>query len=98
MFGNVSNAISNCFKESSDLLNLVKSDIELQRALEDSCKLCIEAYKKNSKILIAGNGGSAADAATGPEVVSRVGGGGRRGALAERRQRSSGPGRHRPNG
>jgi D-sedoheptulose 7-phosphate isomerase len=72
VFGNVSNAISNCFKESSDLLNLVKSDIELQRALEDSCKLCIEAYKKNSKILIAGNGGSAADAQHfAGELVSR---------------------------
>jgi len=50
---------------------LLENDDVLKNILETS-KICIKAYKNNKKILIAGNGGSAADAQhIAGELVSR---------------------------
>ena len=50
------------FLESSDLCN----------TLEAVCKLCVTTYRNGNKILVAGNGGSAADAQHfAGELVSR---------------------------
>lgn len=72
MFGKLKSEISAYFQESSALLDDVIKDIALQKAIDDTCRLCIEAYKTNHKILVAGNGGSAADAQHfAGELVSR---------------------------
>ncbi len=73
MFGKLKSEILAYFQESSALLDGVIKDVALQKAIEDACRLCIDAYKTNHKILIAGNGGSAADAQHfAGELVSRI--------------------------
>lgn len=50
------------FKESIDLQNAIMRDEGLLGALKDSARIVTECLKRGNKLLIAGNGGSAADA------------------------------------
>jgi D-sedoheptulose 7-phosphate isomerase len=60
------------FKESIETKNSFLNDPTQIENLVSAAKLCVEAYKKGNKILIAGNGGSAADAQHfAGELVSR---------------------------
>ena len=49
-------------KESADMLQRVISDARLLGEIEKVAELAIAAYKAGNRILLAGNGGSAADA------------------------------------
>jgi D-sedoheptulose 7-phosphate isomerase len=67
---------NNTFKPDHRLSDLIRTEIEEAYRLKESlltqpeyigkleeiCRVCINAYRFNNKILIAGNGGSAADA------------------------------------
>lgn len=58
--------------ESSRILALMHSDQELQTKLEQVAVECVKCLREESKILLAGNGGSAADAQhIAGEFVSR---------------------------
>jgi D-sedoheptulose 7-phosphate isomerase len=48
--------------EAADTQRLMLADVELGNQLLTGIQSCIEAYRNNKKVLIAGNGGSAADA------------------------------------
>lgn len=48
--------------ESSNLFARVVKDKDLQNKTQESAELLIETFKKGGKILLCGNGGSAADA------------------------------------
>lgn len=72
VFGSLEHKISGYLAEASDVLSLVMHDSGLQQTLGQVCDLCIEAYQNHKKLLIAGNGGSAADAQHfAGELVSR---------------------------
>jgi D-sedoheptulose 7-phosphate isomerase len=49
-------------QESIRVKQKILEDSELQSTLNHFCELCVSAYKNGKKLLIAGNGGSAADA------------------------------------
>ena len=49
-------------KESIDTKSLILSDEKLLEKIEESANVIINAYKNDKKVLVAGNGGSAADA------------------------------------
>jgi D-sedoheptulose 7-phosphate isomerase len=54
------------------LKSKILEDDQLIQTIADVSQLCLEAYKKGNKLLIAGNGGSAADAQhIAAEFVSR---------------------------
>ncbi len=58
--------------ESKRIKELLYSDIKILNLISDIAIKCIEAYKSNKKIIVAGNGGSAADAQHfAGELVSR---------------------------
>jgi len=58
--------------ETVTALSLLQQDVALQEAFAFASKACITAFSGGSKILIAGNGGSAADAQHfAGELVSR---------------------------
>jgi len=60
------------FKESIETKNCFLSDPVQMENLVKSARLCVETYQNGNKILIAGNGGSAADAQHfAGELVSR---------------------------
>ena len=50
------------FKESIDLQNAILRDAEMLAALRESVGIVTECLRRGNKLLIAGNGGSAADA------------------------------------
>lgn len=59
-------------KESQDLMAAILSDDPLLDKIESVSKACIDCFKSGAKILLAGNGGSAADAQhIAGEFVSR---------------------------
>ena len=59
-------------QEAWATFDLLKADKLLLNSLERICEKCINSYRNNGKILIAGNGGSAADAQHfAGELVSR---------------------------
>lgn len=59
-------------KESIDIKLEILDNIQLLADIESAAVLCIDAYKKEKKVLIGGNGGSAADAQhIAGELVSR---------------------------
>jgi D-sedoheptulose 7-phosphate isomerase len=61
----MNNIRHNIFKhltESKHVLNKLIQRLEEDTILEEVCNLCTTAYMSGNKILIAGNGGSAADA------------------------------------
>lgn len=57
-----SNYIEQCILDSIKLKNEVLLDKNLLEKIEDVAIKCIELYKEDNKLLLAGNGGSAADA------------------------------------
>ena len=54
------NIIKECFEDSINTKKMVLEN--LSEKIEDSSKIMIDALKKGNKILVCGNGGSAADA------------------------------------
>lgn len=59
-------------QESMGIMQKIVADTVLQVELENICELCTSIYRNGKKILIAGNGGSAADAQHfAGELVSR---------------------------
>lgn len=66
------NYIVDQIQGTQSLMSAMLSEISLLDRLEAAAEACISAYKNGSKILIAGNGGSAADAQhIAGEFVSR---------------------------
>ena len=64
--------IQDQLQEAWATIDLLKADKLLLNSLERICEKCIKSYRNNGKILIAGNGGSAADAQHfAGELVSR---------------------------
>ena len=64
----ISNHIGNSIKVKKEMLN----DKAFLSGLLTLCRLCVAAYKSGNKIILAGNGGSAADAQhIAAELVSR---------------------------
>jgi len=64
--------IQDQLQEAWATIDLLKADKLLLNSLESICEKCINSYRNNGKILIAGNGGSAADAQHfAGELVSR---------------------------
>jgi D-sedoheptulose 7-phosphate isomerase len=64
--------ISAELNKSANMLDRLRSDDQIVHDIETIAKLCIEAYRNNHKVLLAGNGGSAADAQhIAGELVSR---------------------------
>lgn len=59
---NTGEIISQMIMESIDVKRKVLEDRELLALIETVANGCLEVYQKGGKILIAGNGGSAADA------------------------------------
>jgi D-sedoheptulose 7-phosphate isomerase len=65
-------ALRNYLSETAAALSAIEKDLTLHASFDDACHACISAYQNVSKILIAGNGGSAADAQHfAGELVSR---------------------------
>jgi D-sedoheptulose 7-phosphate isomerase len=56
------NYISNQVKKSYEIKQDIFNNTEIMSLIEDVCKKVVEVYKSGNKTLIAGNGGSAADA------------------------------------
>jgi len=56
------NEIIKQIEESIRIKQNLMSNYEIIKAIEESAELCINAIKRGNKIMIAGNGGSAADA------------------------------------
>lgn len=68
----MSDVFSASFKSHLDLLSIVSNDQTYRNAVDAAIDAIIAAYRSNKKILIAGNGGSAADAQhMAAEFVSR---------------------------
>lgn len=58
--------------ESFEVHQALLSSAEIAKAFEVSCAICLQAFREHRKLLIAGNGGSAADAQHfAGELVSR---------------------------
>ncbi len=72
MENTLKNYITEQFEKSLEVLNKLNGDKELQKCLEECGQRCVEALLEGGKILLAGNGGSAADAQhIAGELVSR---------------------------
>ena len=56
------NRILECIQKSVDNFNAILTDENLGHTIEEIVELCIVAFRKNKKMLLCGNGGSAADA------------------------------------
>jgi len=56
------NRISECIQKSVDNFNAILTDENLGHTIEEIVELCIVAFRKNKKMLLCGNGGSASDA------------------------------------
>jgi D-sedoheptulose 7-phosphate isomerase len=64
--------INEHIKKSINVKELIINDDKLIEGIDDVAKLCVEAYKRGNKVILAGNGGSAADAQhIAAEFVSR---------------------------
>lgn len=72
MSGKSSAALAAHMQESLQVFQAFLGDPRLNAELQAICELCVETYRRGNKILIAGNGGSAADAQHfAGELVSR---------------------------
>ena len=68
------NYIKDQIKKSYETKQKIYKNEELLIKIEQVSKLCVELYKGNNKIILAGNGGSAADAQhIAAELVGRYG-------------------------
>jgi len=66
--------IKNQVKKSYETKQAIYNNEELLKKIEDVSKKCVELYKNNKKTILAGNGGSAADAQhIAAEMVGRYG-------------------------
>ena len=66
------NYINEHIKKSINVKELIINDDKLIEGIDDVAKLCVEAFKRGNKVILAGNGGSAADAQhIAAEFVSR---------------------------
>ncbi len=66
--------IKDQIKKSYETKQIIYEDEELLNRIEKVSKLCVELYKTNNKTILAGNGGSAADAQhIAAELVGRYG-------------------------
>lgn len=55
-------SIKNTIAEALRLKQQLYEDLDFQRNVEVAADLCVEAFIRNGKVLLCGNGGSAADA------------------------------------
>ena len=68
------NYIKDQIKKSYETKQDIYNNEELLNKIEQTSKLCVELYKKGKKTILAGNGGSAADAQhIAAEMVGRYG-------------------------
>ncbi|PHS56530.1 MAG: phosphoheptose isomerase [Sulfurimonas sp.] len=68
------NYIKNQIKESYETKQTIYSDEKLLDKIQKVCELCVKLYKGSNKTILAGNGGSAADAQhIAAELVGRYG-------------------------
>ena len=68
------NYIKNEIKKSYETKQNIYNNEELLNKIEEVSKLCVELYKGSNKTMLAGNGGSAADAQhIAAEMVGRYG-------------------------
>jgi D-sedoheptulose 7-phosphate isomerase len=59
--------------KTAELMNRLRSSSEIMDTIEAVAVRCIEAYRRGGKVLLAGNGGSAADAQhIAGELVSKL--------------------------
>lgn len=59
-------------RASIEVKRAILADKKIQETISDVASACVEAYKKGNRVLLAGNGGSAADAQhIAAEFVSR---------------------------
>jgi D-sedoheptulose 7-phosphate isomerase len=66
--------IKDQIKKSYETKQAIYENEELLNKIEEVSKLCVELYKTNNKTILAGNGGSAADAQhIAAELVGRYG-------------------------
>lgn len=56
------NYITTQFTETQRVMTTMQTDPELQNRIAAAAQACISCFKNDSKLLLAGNGGSAADA------------------------------------
>lgn len=69
----MANLVRESIENTRKVIDLVLNDSELINAVSRAGELCVEALQKKRKILIAGNGGSAADSQhIAAELVSRL--------------------------
>jgi len=54
--------IRNTIENHISVLNAIKNDESLLKSISDACTLIVDCFKSGGKVLICGNGGSAADA------------------------------------
>src|SRR5215472_17367377 len=60
--------------KTAEVMNCLRSSVEFITAVENIAFRCIEAYRRGNKVLLAGNGGSAADAQhVAGELVGKFG-------------------------
>ena len=65
-------ALSNSIKQTAKYMLNISEDIRILNALEKSVNICVSSLNSGKKILLAGNGGSAADAQhIAAELVSK---------------------------
>ena len=65
-------SINNYFLDSGTVINALKSDTSIKASLSKCIKICVSSLRANRKIMLMGNGGSAADAQhIAGELVSR---------------------------
>lgn len=68
------NYIKDQIKKSYETKQAIYQNEELLNKIAEVCKLCVELYKGKNKTILAGNGGSAADAQhIAAELVGRYG-------------------------
>lgn len=68
------NYIKDQIKKSFETKQAIYQDEELLNKIVEVCKLCVELYRGKNKTILAGNGGSAADAQhIAAELVGRYG-------------------------
>lgn len=54
--------IKNELEEAYNLKKNLLTETKYLEKIQEICQVCIHAYRNNHKVLVAGNGGSAADA------------------------------------
>ena len=69
---NIDKIIKDSLLKSTDVISKIANDETFQRLIKEVSKICVKSLEKGNKIILAGNGGSAADAQhIAGELVSR---------------------------